>query len=435
MTDIAIDCKSLRALDTLVAVCNATSHGYVNYMYSHYVDDINGLLLRPHVQAALAQGDLTGAPNIVRMLLRSTGWAASVPAERSRYRTSASYVFTFRSFVRKALHAQDVHSCNYGHLLQTLSIRDIGRWNMIPDDIMLLVLRLGNVKRCHPILQETDEAAMARRSLTKRFSRALLKLVDLIGDIDEVNMLISTCRHICELPRAVDITTAEAVIHILFLKYTGNSVTLQSIYEFERQLAIRTTLRVNCLRSYSEVYTLFWGSSPQVRPSKRAIFHAARCYRTCNWNIRRALRMYKDLSHIPDNYDLSLNFPSGYTKSYKSLITKPYIIKRFIVQAIYRWNYRLRRQRNQPFSEADIAYATDVGLPIPKEAPNPSTTLEATDLAASPEPGELRTLLKTAEITKSHRVLGPSRQQPARLTSDDQQEPSSPRHPNLDGFI
>ncbi|KAK5952743.1 hypothetical protein OHC33_006336 [Knufia fluminis] len=108
---------------------------------------------------------------------------------------------------------------------------------------------------------------------------------------------------------------------------------------------------------------------------------ASRCLRRCANDTAKALRMYRDLSEgrrgttIPDA-DMSLNFPAGYW-----MVGHKYAVKLSIVGALYRWNWRLRRESGRPLSAADKAYMLAVpevfGFPWPGPGPTKSNIGQA----------------------------------------------------------
>ncbi|KAJ9651547.1 hypothetical protein H2198_009190 [Neophaeococcomyces mojaviensis] len=80
-----------------------------------------------------------------------------------------------------------------------------------------------------------------------------------------------------------------------------------------------------------------------------------RALRYCKQDVMKAVKWIRDLKDVNPEFDLSLNFPAGYWK-----VGERYAVKLSIVGALYRWNWRLRRRKGLPLSNAEAAYSLAV---------------------------------------------------------------------------
>lgn len=357
ITEIIVDCNSFKAIDTLV---NVSQRLCTREEHQRSIDVIIGAMLQPEILTALTQCDGLRIP---RKPTTSFSKASSDTYQswNEQYLDPEVRQHNFRDFVRRLLPTREARY--FTNSPERTTLYDFLDWSLIPDDIIISILRLREMD-ISSLLQSMQEGiGDSRLGCARKSSRVLLKLADLARRRDTMTKFMQVLRF-CGIQRCFNVAINEALIYVVLLARGGNTVSLQDSQGLEQLPGIEGLPQSCRLARFSDIVSAF--SWIKVTPqgtsiSKVELFHAARCYRTCRFDARRANRMYVDLKDIGDNYDLSLNFPSGYMK-----INGRHVVKISIVLAIYRWNYRLRRKKNRRFSDADIAYAKSVGLPIPQ---------------------------------------------------------------------
>lgn len=358
ITEIAVDCNTFKAIDTLV---NASRLLCTRNEHQRSIDVIIGAMLQPEILTALTQCDGLRTP---RKPTTSFSKASSDTYQSWNEQCLDPEVrqHKFRDFVRRLLSTREARY--FTNSPEWTTLYDLLDWSLIPDDIIISILRLREMD-ISSLLQSMQEGiGDSRLGYARKSSRVLLELADLAWRRNAMIKFIQVLRGFCGKHGRLDVAINETLVHVSLLAYGGNTVSLQALPALEQHPGIEVLPQSCRLARFSDIVSAFsWiKAMPQgASISKVELFHAARCYRTCRFDARRANRMYVDLKDIGDNYDLSLNFPSGYME-----INGRHVVKISIVLAIYRWNYRLRRKNNRPFSDSDIAYAKSVELPIPQ---------------------------------------------------------------------
>lgn len=309
----------------------------------------------------ISMWDFLCIPNVFAILVTHDRWLELIMDTKTWNNVSNNENSCWSGVVRSILHAQlnlkRRDQCGRALVLSPLSTH--GSWLSISDDFMIRLLPLEYVREdsYHELDQDMPNA-WREDSLLRASSRVALMRTDSFRGfflylMDEVYSLTFQKR-----TKQFSAAVTEALIYFLRGRRLGRENALEAATP---QRMIEILESQSGVQPFSKVLDQPWTYGLHASGSStKQLFHLSRCYRTCRQNGPRARRMYKDLKHIPDNYDVSLNFPYGYMK-----INGRYIVAKSILGAIYRWNYRIRRRKGLSFSAADIAYAKAVGLPIP----------------------------------------------------------------------
>lgn len=361
MIEIAVACKNFLAFDTLLKVNHYTE---THDDHQQYLDHAVDIILEFTALEALASSDLSRTLKIIDTLLQREASMSAVKAKLSSPVTSDSQQLIFRKFLRNVLCTRAARDCKYRNLSELLClVPGPSNQNLISEELMICLLRLGYTLIDYPILGTSPDPAQITHLLFRGSSRVFLELVDMVGKVATEDLSKKELTNLNTRLRFFSVATIEAIIYKLYAGYRGSSYTRIKAQSFDSEPMILSLREMYSLPSYVEVQIHF-GKLLSTRPSDQELFHIARCYRTCRKNIPRTERMYVDLKHIPDNCDLSLNFPSGYERLYSR-----YVIKRSVVMAFYRWNYRLRRRKGHSRSVADKTYIRAIANLYPSSVP------------------------------------------------------------------
>jgi len=220
----------------------------------------------------------------------------------------------------------------------------------VPDDVLTMLMETGVSDRELPKPKNCNEIVQALSC--RMSSRALAAFLHIWLDTrlpSSWNSLGSIKRGV--VAHAQTIGNREA---LEFIIYHGSEAMADP--HLRRQYVLKHTdqkyiLRMPNLPSDAIVEHLRKGlSDPSV-----AYYLCFRALRYCEQDARKATQFIEDLKGINKELDLSLNFPAGYWR-----VGKRYAVKLSIVGSIYRWNWKLRRHKGLPLSDADIAYAKAV---------------------------------------------------------------------------
>lgn len=389
ITEIIVDCNTFKAIETLLDVSQRLRK---DEEHQQTLDILISALLQPGLLTALTQRDGLCTPQKSNISSNKASFG-TYQSWNAQYLSPEALQHNFRNFVRRLLLTREARFRAY--ITEQTPFYRLLDWSLIPDDIMIRILRFGQMDVTHLMQSITDGIGELRSCFARKSSRVLLELVNLAPRQGVLWKFARMLRLSCGPPEQLDIAIIEVLVYGSLLANSGDTITLRALRALEQRSSIRFLLQSGRLVRLSAILSFFYWikATPQgASISKFELFPLARCYRTCRFDARRANRMYVDLKDIGDNYDLSLNFPSGYMK-----INRRHVVKISIVLAIYRWNYRLRRKKNRPFSDADIAYAKSVGLPIPRaddglngslSEPSIGTTLDSGNWAEPGLPGD-----------------------------------------------
>lgn len=368
---LAIKCQNIQVLKTLVTLSRRLHDG------DSHVDEVMRLTFQLPAAGILPLCDFLCSPDILPTVIRSEEWYARITKTQFWIHSSSIDAYCWIAVARNILRAQQAQKLEVAQKAPYLDLGARGAyadWTSISDDIMILLLRLGYVGISNQSRYETKiQAILGQECLLRRKSSRVVLATSVIPELylashnyddyrwidhrwDDLLSRVRSCVRYLSAP------AVEALIYKLYPSGVYNHGTFEI---FEQQSVVRIILK----ESMSQPFSKFLGKALKDKSgnvynlkSYKDLFHLARCYRTCRQNGQRARRMYEDLKEISDNYDVSLKFPYGYMKA-----NDRYVVKISILGSIYRWNYRIRRRKNLPFSAADTAYAKAVGLPIPKE--------------------------------------------------------------------